>query len=109
VTAAAALTSADALDVPLSADERISASDRTLYREALACLLRRHAGIRGASVYPIARGEAIVRVMTARGWIPILVASTDRRDLQALVVRLDAGFAVQPKVSQTHVRGANHE
>jgi hypothetical protein len=111
VTAAAAPTPRDALRVPLNADERIPALDRTLYREALACLLRRHAGIRGASVYPIARGEAIVRVMTARGWIPILVASTDRRDLETLVVRLDAGFGVQPKVAgrQTLVRNMDYE
>lgn len=106
---AAAPTPADARDVPLNADERIPALDRTLYRQALACLRRRHAEIRGASVYPIARGEAIVRVMTARGWIPVLVASTDRRDLETLLVRLDAGFGAQPKVSHTHVRQMNHE
>ncbi|MET0553952.1 MAG: hypothetical protein ABW221_12995 [Vicinamibacteria bacterium] len=64
--------------------------------DALQDIFARHPELRGATVYPMARGETMVRVVTARGWTPVLVRAAERTDAAAIEQRLES--ALQGKV-----------
>ena len=62
-------------------------------RTALQAVLAGRPAIRGASVYGIARGGTVVRLVTERGWIPVMLQPSDWADVAALVSRLEAALA----------------
>ena len=77
----------------LSAEAGVPADEVAVLRRALAGVLALRPDVRGASVYPIAHGEAIVRLFTAHGWVPTLISSGDRHDPAALRARLESALA----------------
>jgi hypothetical protein len=79
----------------LSADASLPVDVVAALRRALAGLVARHPDVRGAAVYPIAHGEVMVRVFTARGWAPTLVPAGARRDAGALLAHLEAALAAR--------------
>jgi hypothetical protein len=82
----------DPVDERLSAQGALPADEVAVLRRALASLLAHHPDVRGASVYPIAHGEVMVRVFTAHGWAPTLLPAGARRDEGALLARLEAAL-----------------
>jgi hypothetical protein len=80
-------------DVALEGGESLDADDLAALRAALAIVLPRLPGVLRAAVYPLARGEAIVRLITARGWIPVVIGCSDWSDPPSMVARLEAGMA----------------
>lgn len=81
------------VDARLSAHASLPADEVAVLRCALAGLLARRPDLRGAAVYPVARGEAIVRIFTSRGWVPTLLTAGDRHDADALLARLESALA----------------
>lgn len=76
-----------------SFDLRLAPDDARAFEEALRGVLARHPEVRGAAVYGMARGEAMVRVMTASaGWVPVLVSAAERADSPAIAQRLEAAL-----------------
>lgn len=66
------------------------AADVVAFEDALRRVLIRHPEVRGAAVYAMARGESMVRMMTASaGWTPVLVRAHERSDGSAIERRLE--------------------
>jgi hypothetical protein len=86
----------DAVDRRLSAHASLPAAEVAVLRRALADLLVHRPDVRGAAVYPIARGELMVRVFTARGWVPTLLPAGARKDEGVLLARLEAALVERP-------------
>jgi hypothetical protein len=83
----------DPIDDRLSAEAGVPADEVAVLRRALAGVLALRPDVRGAAVYPIAHGEAMVRLFTAHGWVPTLISASDRHDPTALRVRLESALA----------------
>ena len=87
----------DPIDDRLSADAGVPADEVAVLRRALAGVLALRPDVRGAAVYPIAHGEAMVRLFTAHGWVPTLITRRrDRHDPAALRARRAAGNRAPP-------------
>ena len=71
----------------------LDAGDAAALRAALQAVGSGHPAIRGASLYRIARGQAVVRLVTARGWVPVMLSAADLCDAAALVSHLEAALA----------------
>jgi hypothetical protein len=90
MSASAAGDPRDPLDRLLASDVRLPGPDARAFEDALRGILARHPEVRGAAVYPVARGEAVVRVVTASaGWTPVLVRAHERSDGSAIERRLE--------------------
>ena len=82
----------DPVDDRLFADAGVPADEVVALRRALAGVWALRPDVRGAAVYPIAHGEAMVRLFTAHGWVPALITARDRHDPAALRARLESAL-----------------
>jgi hypothetical protein len=83
----------DRIDDLVAAGAGMPPDDVAVLRSALAGLLTHRPEVRGASVYAIAQGETIVRLFTARGWVPTLIPAGDRCDEHAVLARLESALS----------------
>lgn len=79
----------DPLERRLATDKRLAAAEAAALREALATVLHVRPDVQGASAYPIARGELVVRLMLAGGWLPVIVTNRSTLDGRQLLAALD--------------------
>jgi hypothetical protein len=98
-TAVPAVRRRDRLDDLVAAAAGVPPDEVAVMRDALGGLLACHPGVRGASVYAVARGETIVRLFTERGWVPVLIPAPDRRDAPAVLARLEAALDRAPMLT----------
>lgn len=80
-------------EVALEGGQGFEPADLVTRRAALATVLPQRPGVLKAAVYPLARGEAVVRLITTRGWIPVVIGRSDWPDLLSLVARLESALA----------------
>lgn len=76
----------------LASDLRLPPDDARAFEEALRGVLTRHPEVRGAAVYAVAHGEAMVRIMTSQGWMPVLLRAQERADARTIERRLESAF-----------------
>ena len=87
---------ADPMERRISAEASVPGDVLSMLRDVLNALVKRRPELRGAAIYPMARGGAMVRLFTSRGWIPALVRPADRKDAVTLLARLESALGEAP-------------
>lgn len=76
----------------LEAAPEVAAARVATLQAALEVVLAVQPRVRGAIAYTIARGGIVVRLVTSRGWIPVLLEPDEWSDEHTVALRLEAAL-----------------
>jgi hypothetical protein len=74
-------------EIALEGGESLQPTEAASLRTALAAVLGHSSPVRRASVYPLARDRAIVRLFLGQGWVPVILERRELVDAASLAVR----------------------